>query len=914
MSLLGSVVKAVTKAVSTTTTAVGSVASAVAREFPVDRPAPPRPITVAPAPPRPAPAPTPPPPRQNEVPQYKPQPWVPPTTDADIINEIADCLNRPPTDIDQNYILRSMHIAEYLKVPAAVETAAQLASSPDLQKLFTTKPAIQTAPSRPPAQSTPSNGGFIGILGIITRAVEPIVNQPQVVNPQLSLTQPVVWVANEAGRAVASQSVANVLALISRAENFLARAASSGYAPPDNPFSVIATLNASRNGAWSRLAVDAQLASDLVYSIKVIINLLDAENQGGIDLAHGITNVAQLSHVHLSFDGLGGSGNPAADILRFLPQADEIKRYTEEQALAVLDFSKRIPYILFTMEYKPVHDAPPVGTLIGWKKINDASGYIVNRRDVFTQQELQFTVDNDTLGQLSDVLRDYVKTYATTFFNKIDESSVVVFLDATNSADEYYVYTVQAYQVRSEGQAATFSLQSIPVSLTPTAKSSISQIISSLDPSFSGSGTEVISPWPALSQYLYGNSNYDWILAAVNTRASINRGDSRPDTRSYSYLNAHIKFLFQQADAGKLVKPNDVNDVVNRVNDSVQKFGVQQTVQNLLDETGVSYYYEGRDAREDTHFDRAGTETVQTSNIFAVIGASIDPDTAMLDLQTLASNMSSLLAQNLLTTRTSVQPGSAPNADSRPTEITVPQPNEMTAEQADGPLQFISKLGDMRDPHADLTTFDGISKLMRVIRILSDFGPNRVQPKGPVVSTPPIVVRPTSSFPNDPTRPPITPTPVLQPPVIIYGGTQAGGGCVDPSTRIVVDDTGMSIPITDVRVGSKIWTRTEDCGVFGFFTVSEFERLRNVRVRITTDFNQQFVCSVNHGLCSKGIWRRADTFEVGDILDGVTQSRVRSVEYIGEGEVIRLRVDGASTYFASDGMWHHNAISRTQKF
>lgn len=727
----------------------------IVREYPEERPAPasrsvsPRPPL--PAPPRPAPAPA--PPTQPSVPAYKPQPWTPPTTDVDIVNEIADCLNKPPTDIDQNYILRAMHIAEYLRVPASTETSAQLATNTkDLERLFVQSPKT---------------------------------------NPQRSLTRPVTWVANEAGRALANQSVANVLALIKRAEDFLARAASVGYVPPDNPFSVISTLNAARRGTFTRIDVAQQLASDLLYSVKVIIDLIETENQGGLDLAHGTVNSAQLSHVHLSFDGFGGSGNPGADILRFLPSADEIKKQTEEQALAVLDFSRRVPYIMFTMEYKPVHDAPPVGTLIGWKRIADASGYVLNRRDVFSQVESRFTIDNQTLDQLSQVLRDYIKTYATTFFNKMDEKSVVVFLDTSQSSDEFYVYTIQAYQVRSEGRAATFSIQSSPVSLTPTAKTSVNQVLGTIDPSFTNTGTETVSPWPALAQYIYGNTNYDWLLAAVNTRASINRGDLRSVTRNYSYLNAHLKFLYTQADAGQLVKPADVNDVINRVNDSIQKFGVQQTIQDLLDETGISYYFEGRDAREDTHFDRAGTETVQTSNLFAVIGASIDPDTAMLDLKTLSNNMSQLLSQNLLTTATSVQPGAAASADSKPTEITVPQPNEMTADQADGPLQYIGQLGDMRDPNIDLTTFDGISKLMRVIRILSDFGPNRVVPQ-PVKVTPQPLPAPVVTQPGSPA--PITTLPVIRPTPIINTGpikvtTQAattgggGGGGRSISTR-----------------------------------------------------------------------------------------------------------------------------------
>ncbi len=742
----------------------------VSHEFPATRPSAPRETQAAPPRPAPAPArPAPAPPAPSQAPSYRPLPWTPPTTDLDIINEIADCLNKPPTTIDQNYILRSMHIAEYLKVPASIETSAQLASNAsDLQRLSqVSRTNVPFVPGGSPLKPPQVAGGSVW------RAIESVVIKNQVgptVNPTLSVSQPVVWVANEAGRALANQSVANVLALIKRVEDFSAKAAASGFIPPDNPFTVIATLNAARGGSFSKLVLADQVASDLLYNIKVLIDLVDAENQGGIDLSRGTVNQAQLSHVRLSFDGFGGSGNPGADILRFLPSADDIKRKTEQDALSVLDFTKRVPYVMFTMEYRPVHDSPPVGTLVAWKKIADASGYVLKRRNVFSQTEYQFTVDNSTLSQLSRVLRDYVKIYATTFFNRIDENSVMVFLDATPVADEFFIYTVQAYQVRSEQKAATFSLTSTPVSLTPVAKSSIDQIIQALDPSFSGTGVETISPWPAFSQFLYGNSNYDWILAAVNTRASIDRGDTRPDTRSYSYLNAHSKFLLAQADAGKLVKPADINDVVNRVSDSIQKFGVQQTVQNLFDETGISYYYEGRDARDDTHFDRAGTETVQTSNLFAVVGAAIDPDTAIMNIATLANNMAQLLNQNLLGTSTSAQSGAPPATDTKPQEISVPVPGRASSDQSVGQLQSVSKL-DIRDPFADLTTFDGISKMMRAIRIISDFGPNRAQPSQAPAPGPPVPVAPPPGSQRPPIAAPIQPTPIIKPSVIFFAGS-----------------------------------------------------------------------------------------------------------------------------------------------
>ena len=311
-------------------------------------------------------------PQTNTVTQYTPPKWTAPATNSDIINAIADCMNKPPTNIDENYMLNAMWVAEYLNVGATTETSAQLASNTsDLTKLLSQQGGTVTRG----ASTTPSTW-LATTSWAVTIALAKVVVRPTT-NPQMSVTTPVTWVTNESGRSVANQSVANVLAFIQRAEDFLSQAAADGFAPPDNPFTVIATLNANRKGQFTKMTVDSQQADDLVYNIKVIVDLLEAQNQGGIDLTTGRVDAAQMSHLHLSFDGLGGSGNPAADILKFLPSVDDVKRATEESTLSVLDFSLRVPYLLFTMEYRPVAEEPPVGTLVGFKRIADASGYII---------------------------------------------------------------------------------------------------------------------------------------------------------------------------------------------------------------------------------------------------------------------------------------------------------------------------------------------------------------------------------------------------------------------------------------------------------------------------------------------------------------------------------------------------------
>jgi hypothetical protein len=233
--------------------------------------------------------------------------------------------------------------------------------------------------------------------------------------------------------------------------------------------------------------------------------------------------------------------------------------------------------------------------------------------------------------------------------------------------------------------------------------------------------TEAVSPWPAFAQVLYGNSNYDWLLAAANVRASINRLDDTATTRKYSYLIAESTFLFQQADAGSLVMPSDMNDIITNISTAITKYGVSQVIQNLLDETCISYYYEGRDPQSDPHFTTSATS--QNSNLFNIIASTIDSDTATLDLKSLISNMSQLTRMSLSSATSTSKNTSTSNAS--PSEISVSATGSSTNAQKAESQQFINELGDLRDATIDLQTFDGISKLMRTIRIISDYGPNR---------------------------------------------------------------------------------------------------------------------------------------------------------------------------------------------
>lgn len=716
-----------------------SVVSRPANNARTVAPAPPRTggiIAVRPAPPRPAiPAPANSP---TTIAPAKVAPWSPPVSSLDIVREIADVMQVPPAQVDSNYINSCIHAASYLNNP--------------VNGTYITRPQV-TSPIALP------------ILLIFSRLL-PVLN---VRNPQLPIP-------NEAERVLGQQARTHVLATIEEVAEFSRQAQGAGFAPPSNPYTEIARLNAQlRPGKFTPLAVTVQQADDLLYNIKAYVDLLEAWHGGAIDLRKGTTDKAQLAHVRLSFDGFGGSGNGAADILKFLPSLDDIKKARADQALSVIDFSKRTPYLLFTLDYVPHQGKPSKGTIIGWKKIPDASGYILKRHDVFAQSDYELTVDNQQVKDQTAVLMDYVRQYALSMLNPIDENSVMLWLDPNVPANDAFVYRIAAYQVRAELKGSVFDVSPVSAPVTAATKAAIQN---ELTVQVGEGNQDLVSPWPAIAQQLLGDAQYDWLLAAVNVRASINRGDPKETTRKYSYLNAQRNFLFTQADQGKLVQPNSegIGRVINNVSSAIEKYGVNQVVQELLDETGITYYFDGRDPHGTDSFTRAGTLDVQTSPLFSMIGSAIDPDTATLDLKSLASNLPSILGAGTNPYSTTLAAGT-PSVGNDPKEIAVEDPNEANDSQAEGNLQFVNQLGDLRDSVIDLTTYDGLAKLMRTIRVLSDFGPDRIKPKptntGGGGSVPPIV-RPVITAIQQVINATGTVRPTTRP-VTIGGGGSRGG-------------------------------------------------------------------------------------------------------------------------------------------
>jgi hypothetical protein len=73
---------------------------------------------------------------------------------------------------------------------------------------------------------------------------------------------------------------------------------------------------------------------------------------------------------------------------------------------------------------------------------------------------------------------------------------------------------------------------------------------------------------------------------------------------------------------------------------------------------------------------------------------------------------------------------------------------------------------------------------------------------------------------------------------------------------------------------------------------------------------RSFICAINHRINVNGIWRRADSLQVGEEMAGSPSGFIKSVEYLGEGPVVKLTIPTARTYYGADGLWQHNAMKQ----
>jgi hypothetical protein len=432
------------------------------------------------------------------------------------------------------------------------------------------------------------------------------------------------------------------------------------------------------------------------------------------------------------------------------------------KTVAAFDFRRRNPSILFTAAYEP--DGIFRGVIVGWKKMLDASGYVIKKRSTFRNKETNFSMSNFDMDQHYASIKSYVDTCVLDFYN-IDKKSVIAYLDSSIDNDEVITYRVQAYQTQNSKSLGIFksnySKQTIPKENRAAIKAQLERELAKT----SNSNTEVISAYSVLSQIFFGDPQFDWILAGVNTRESLDRGDLISQTQLLSFMIANIDDLFEIMDAGKFVAPEDVNVIVDKIKRSITKNGAMQTLKEILVDTGLMFFFEGgsggvvRDYSVDS---LTGVINAKTNNLFLSVASALDPETMTINLGVFSSNLIRVLSN------TAGESQSTSKIQSRPQEASLPS-NVQFADFSETGSNVLGR------NVLDLTTFEGIGMFVRNIRAAYE----SFKPHFQTVNLPVTPMIPGQFFPT-PTTPMIPgqffPTPSNSEPIQLKSSTPDSTG------------------------------------------------------------------------------------------------------------------------------------------
>lgn len=476
-----------------------------------------------------------------------------------------------------------------------------------------------------------------------------------------------------------------LLAQIDNINSTLAIGLARGYLLPSSPFGELERANAVRQ-LFQPLSYSFNDAV-LRYNAACELSQIATQYKAG-QITFDRKPSAQISSYEVSVDGISTqTGDPLADILGYQPDGDSIKRKKAIDALAKLDFSRRKPYLLFTMEGRDG------GVIVCWSKMRDASGYVISKRDVFNGEDHpDIRKDNGALvNSTADLLKDDRFFQAMSFYDWTTTQDVWAFVDDAVSSDTLYSYRIAGTQRKAPASPFIFDVPMTALFFSPAiAEAATTALVEEAarfqrDPS-------VVSPYPAIAKAVYGDPSYGWIIAGCNLLASVKRGDPVDVVRSNSYIGSNAERLFAEAQTGRVFLPSDIGQVQEGVERAISAYGISQTILALLDGTGMTHFISGKDDPQGIQPTQASIEG-STSGLARILSV-IDPETATLD----------------------------------PKLITVAaKPMVLKGKLFAGPIAVFNTGPSLEqitgDGIIDLTTYSGIARMMQLFRSIYDFYP-----------------------------------------------------------------------------------------------------------------------------------------------------------------------------------------------
>lgn len=411
--------------------------------------------------------------------------------------------------------------------------------------------------------------------------------------------------------------------------------------------------------------------------------------------------VPQISSLSFSVDNLKTTNSRQLTTEMLVPSNLMYRDVTVRDTLGSLDFKKRIPKMIATLDY--VVDRVSRGTIIIWKNMADATGYLLTRHDVFRNKDKEIFLGKEQLKTDSEKLRDYVMLWALKFYTNLPFDSCCVYLDEDVSRDTIYTYVVKGSRAHLPSNSSLFSIETTRTVLSPLILASIETDLKQTSSLFSNGFVDMISPYPAISRMLFNDESFDWLIAAVNVKDLIEKKAPSEKIRDFSYIGGKFSAVSEQIRAGNFIIPKNPAKIAENVRQFVSSFGISQTLIEIFEKTGIIYYLDGD-----------GTSPVPSSrnDMVVKILSSIDPENATVNIKDLLLNL-----------YVAVSRSSSAASSTRAAELEITNPDSEDIQQ------FFSKIADLSSDTIDLSTFEGINRFVRVLRSYFDRSPKNIVPR-----------------------------------------------------------------------------------------------------------------------------------------------------------------------------------------
>lgn len=464
-----------------------------------------------------------------------------------------------------------------------------------------------------------------------------------------------------------------ILQKFEKIKNVIVSAAAFGYILPGDPTTALSQINKNRQFG-TPINDQPQLVDDIAHLSKIV----DEVEAGRIKFEKSYAS-SQISSFEVSVDGMSRNTDDALlNIIGYQPDADVIKRKRALESLSKLDFSNRKPYLLFTADI--IEDGKKDGTIVCWQKMRDASGFSISKRDVFLETDFpEITFSHSRILEETAKLKlknDFMQLIM--MYDWLGQDDYLAFVDNSTHGDTLYSYAVSGLQKKAPSNMSLFDVKSTALLLSDEQTLSLKTLVS-----------EGMTPYSALSQLLYGDESYGWIVAGCNVLSSRRIGDQIDKTRTLTLIGSNIDVILLAVQNGKFVIPSSVFDVQTLVESAIQSYGISQVLLSILDGTGLTFFISGKDNADISVATKQSLEN--SSSGLARILSVIDAESATMDTSKL---LSALLARN--------------NVAGRYKTIQLfanSKPQENIEDEIEKEI-------------IDMTTYIGLSKLMNIISLV----------------------------------------------------------------------------------------------------------------------------------------------------------------------------------------------------